>query len=128
MAEKAPAFQVYTKDFDTDEKVMLMTLEQEGAYFRLLRVQWREGSIPQEHALLSVLCRVTAKRFTQSVWPGIAACFTESPEPGRLANQRMEKERAKQEAYRRERSESGQRGNTKRHGGVAERSLSDRSA
>ena len=33
--EKSPAYQMYPKDFDTDEAVKLMTLEEIGAYVKL---------------------------------------------------------------------------------------------
>lgn len=110
--QKAPAFPVYTKDYDTDEKVILMDLAQEGAYNRLLRHQWREGSIPANTASLAVICRVPLAKF-QRVWAGrVASCFEPlESDPSRLVNRKVEAVRRDQEAYHAERSESGRRGN-----------------
>lgn len=120
---KAPAFQLYTKDFDTDERVMLMNLEQEGAFFRLLRVHWREGSIPAEPESLALLCRTTGERFERHIWPRVAPCFSSVDElPGRLVNPRMHRDRQRLEAFKEERSASGRKGNAQRWG---QRSLSD---
>jgi len=38
-------FPFYVDDWETDEKVDSLTLEEQGAYLCLLRWQWREGSI-----------------------------------------------------------------------------------
>lgn len=109
--EKAPAFPIYTKDYDTDEKVILMDLAQEGAFGRLLRHQWREGSIPADVASLAVICRVPLAKM-QRVWAGrLASCFEplEGAE-GRLVNRKAEKVRQSQNAFHEERAESGRRG------------------
>lgn len=111
-SQKAPpAFQLYTKDFDTDENVMLMTCEQEGAYFRLLRVHWREGSIPADLDDLAALIRVQPQRLRAAIWPRVSRCFTADGAPdGRLVNPRMARDRASLDAFRGERSATGKRG------------------
>jgi uncharacterized protein YdaU (DUF1376 family) len=106
---KAPAFQCYPKDYLSDEKVALMDLRQEGAYWRLLMHQWLEGSVPADVAALSRICRVSPREMSR-IWPGVAPCFPPTEQPGRLANPRMERGRREQDAFRQERSESGRKG------------------
>lgn len=77
---KPPAFPVYTKDFDTDERVLLMSLAEEGAYWRLFRHQWRKGSIPQGHGALAEILRVPRDRVAK-LWPALAPCFDGTLEP-----------------------------------------------
>ena len=43
---KAPAYLWYPKDYLADANTVLMSLEEEGAYRRLLDYCWLEGSIP----------------------------------------------------------------------------------
>ena len=107
MTEKAPAFQFYPKDWISDESVLLMSLEQEGAYIRLLCHAWLHGSIPADVDQLARICRTSPARMRQ-VWCGVACCFSEVD--GRLVNARLERQRAKQEAFRAERAASGKKG------------------
>jgi Protein of unknown function (DUF1376)/DnaB-like helicase C terminal domain len=53
----SPAFQFYPADYLADANVQMMTLEEEGAYIRLLSYCWREGTIPADNASLSRLCK-----------------------------------------------------------------------
>jgi uncharacterized protein YdaU (DUF1376 family) len=108
--KKPPAFPVYTKDFDTDERVLMMDLAEEGAYGRLLRHQWREGSIPADHASLGKILRVPEAR-VRKLWPALEPCFEAHPEkPGRLINGKLERVRAQQEAFLKSRSSAGKKG------------------
>lgn len=111
-SQKAPpAFQLYTKDFDTDENVMLMTCEQEGAYFRLLRVHWREGSIPASLDDVAALIRVQSSRLRSAIWPRVGRCFTPDGAPdGRLINPRMARDLATLGAFREDCARRGKRG------------------
>jgi len=97
VAEKRPAFQWYPKDYLSDENVALMTLEQEGAYTRLLNYCWLQGSIPSDIDALARLCRVSAEDMDR-IWPGVEKCFQGRGE--RLTHGRLEKERRKQSSYR----------------------------
>jgi uncharacterized protein YdaU (DUF1376 family) len=108
MKEKPPAYQRYPKDYLTDERVMVMTLEQEGAYNRLLDYSWLHGSIPDDVTQLAPLCKTTPEHMAE-LWPGIAPCFVEK-QPGRLVNRKLEKVRAEQKAYRKRRQEAGKKG------------------
>lgn len=106
MAATAPAFQFYAADYLSDEKVLLMSLEEEGAYIRLLSICWREGSIPADHALLSRLC----KGASTNVLSVVEKCFQpHSALGGRLVHGRLEEERAKQAEWREKSSQGGRR-------------------
>lgn len=95
---KAPAYQWYPKDYDSDEAVKLMTYEQEGIYHRLLDHQWLHGSIPAEPKQIAMLVpKVPPRRFL-TLWPGIAAKFTNSG--GRLVNLKLEKVRKDTAAFK----------------------------
>lgn len=101
---KAPAFQFYPRDYLTDIQVVVMTLEEQGAYIRLLSHQWLEGSIPADTKHLACLCRITPARM-KKIWPAIAPKFREAA-PGRLVNDRLEQSR-KTAAEWREKSKEG---------------------
>ena len=94
---KSPAFQFYPADYLADAKVQLMTLEEEGAYIRLLCYCWREGHLPNDDVALSRLAKgLSASRMTR-----VKACFvTEKNHPEFLVHPRLIAEREKQEAYR----------------------------
>jgi uncharacterized protein YdaU (DUF1376 family) len=111
---KAPAFQFYAADYLADEKVGIMTLEQEGAYIRLLCYCWREGSIPADPEVLSRLC----KGASTTILGLVVSCFKQHPaDPSRLIHWRLETERAKQEAWRQKSSEGGKKSSGGRSGG-----------
>jgi uncharacterized protein YdaU (DUF1376 family) len=94
---KSPAFQFYPADYLADAKVQLMTLEEEGAYIRLLCYCWREGHLPNEDVALSRL----AKGLPKSRMTRVKACFvTERNNPEFLVHPRLIAERDKQESYR----------------------------
>jgi len=52
---KAPAFMFYPADWLGSQRVSLMTLEEEGAYIRLLSYCWQHGSIPADPVKLARL-------------------------------------------------------------------------
>jgi uncharacterized protein YdaU (DUF1376 family) len=110
---KAPAFQFYPADYLTDEKVAIMTLEQEGVYLRLMCYCWREGSIPSDPEVLSRLC----KGAPTTVLGLVVSCFKQHPtEPSRLIHMRLEAERVKQEAWRQKSAEGGKKSSSVRSG------------
>ena len=95
---RAPAYQWYPKDYDSDEAVKLMTYEQEGVYHRLLDHQWLHGSIPAEPKQIAMLVpKVPPRRFL-SLWPGIAGKFVDVG--GRLVNKKLETVRTDTAAYK----------------------------
>lgn len=103
---KSPAFQFYAAEWISDEHVSMMSLEEEGAYIRLLAFCWREGSISSDLNALSRLCKgasttllaVVVKRFKPN--PNDAA---------RLIHSRLEKERVKQAAWREKSAKGGRK-------------------
>ncbi len=105
--EKAPAFQFYPKDFLTDSNVSAMTLAELGSYIKLLCICWTEGSLPMAHDRLANIVGVPVKDFSK-LWPNVRVCFHEKD--GRYVHPRLEKERTKQESYRRRQSDKGTRG------------------
>jgi hypothetical protein len=94
---KAPAYQWYPKDYDSDEAVKLMTYEQEGIYRRLLDHQALHGSIPALPAQIAMLVpKVPLRRFL-TLWPDIAVKFFAVD--GRLVNKKLEAVKANTSAY-----------------------------
>lgn len=125
-ASRAPYFPFYGDDFYGSQKVILMSPAAEGVYMRLLWIMWRDGTIPADKSLLQRLVGKIPPNQFDAIWDEVAPCWTES-EPGRLVQPRLDEIRRDQEQFRRERSQSGRRGNESRWGGaIAERSLSDR--
>ncbi len=94
--EKAPAFQFYPKDFLTDGRVAAMSLEEVGAYIKLLCLCWTETSLPMESIKLARMIGCTEATLNR-VWPALASCFVEVD--GSLRHGRMDLERAKRAAY-----------------------------
>jgi uncharacterized protein YdaU (DUF1376 family) len=109
MDNKSPAFQFYPSDFLSDEKVMLMTNQEVGCYIKLLCINWKQGSIPDDVEKLAKLCGEDGTAMAQ-LWQSVGMCFETNGKPGRLINKRIEKERKKQEEYRKTKSESGKLG------------------
>lgn len=115
MADKAPAYQWYPKDFDTDEAVKLMTYEQEGIYRRLLDHQALEGSIPADTREIAMLVPKTPLKRFLALWPRIAGKFAPTSD-GRLANGKLERVRAATQAYHDEQAANGKKGAAARWG------------
>lgn len=110
MSEKRPAFQWYPKDILTDENVLPMTLEEEGAYRRLIDFCWLHGSLPNNVAKLAPMCKIDGSRMAL-LWPAIEPCFRTDPNDfNRLIHPRLERERRKQDDYRKDKSRAGKAG------------------
>ena len=113
--ERAPHMPWYGREFYADENVLVMTLKQEGAYFRLLWNCWQEGSIPTDTAKLAALCKNTpVKNFERDIWPALSGLFSQVD--GRLVHRKVELLRNAKEQRRTAWSEAGRRGNEKRWG------------
>lgn len=97
---KSPAFQFYPKDFLSSSKVRKMTLAEIGAYIVLLSTYWLDGGLPNDHAELAGILRITDTQFGR-LWTGrpLGQCFVERN--GRLVNERLERERKIQADFRR---------------------------
>jgi uncharacterized protein YdaU (DUF1376 family) len=126
--ELSPCFSFYAADYLSDINVQCMTLEEEGAYVRLMAYCWREGSIPKDPEKLELLAKGS------QCYRNVIALFDyPCPDATRLMHPRLELERKKQADNRRKKSESGKKGNAKRwkskHSGrIAARSQRDNSA
>lgn len=117
-AEKAPAYQWFPKDYESDEAVKLMTYEQEGIYRRLLDHQALHGGIPVQLREIAMLVpKVTLKRFL-ALWPGMSGKFVNHE--GRLQNGKLERVKANTKRYREIQIANGKKGAAERWGdGVA---------
>jgi uncharacterized protein YdaU (DUF1376 family) len=95
---KAPAFQFYPNDFLSDPNVMVMSLQERGAYITLICVCWTQGVLPDDKARLARLCGTPANAFTK-IWPALESCFRKGR--GGLVHPRLEREREKQAEFKR---------------------------
>jgi hypothetical protein len=87
--KKAPAYQWFPKDFETDEAVKLMTYEQEGIYRRLLDHQSLHGSIPSDpQDVAKLLPKIQLQDFL-ALWPALAPKFP--TRAGRRVNRKLER-------------------------------------
>lgn len=100
---KPPAFQFYAAEYLADEHVQLMTLEEEGAYIRLLAFCWREGSIPKAIGALSRLC----KGASTTVLTTVLKRFKPTDNGERLVHPRLDAERKKQQDWREKSAQGG---------------------
>ena len=82
---KLPWFPLYVYDWLTDETVQCMTLEQQGAYLRLLMSQWIEGSIPADEKEIAKLLNVDRESVANLMEP-IRKKFKKIKYQKRLAN------------------------------------------
>lgn len=97
---KTPAFQWYPRDYLADALVVSMTLEQEGAYRRLMDVCWLECGLPNDFAQLWRLAKAPSRAaFARRIWPVVGRKF--QLKKGRFQHKRLDKERAKQLKTRR---------------------------
>lgn len=108
-AEKAPAFQFYTKDWDTDANVIPMTYEEEGVYWAICRLVWNEKMVTANLDELRLLLKGKPSLLViESWWIRIGRCF--SDRNGFLFHKRIERERHKQAARRKTQRKNGLKG------------------
>ena len=105
---KSPAYQWYPKDYLADVHTTLMTLEEEGAYRRLLDHCWLEGSIPNDMQALGRMCKGLTPQRMAEMWVNLEPCFR--LKGGRWFHPRLEAERKKQLAYKKAKSRAGKLG------------------
>lgn len=114
MADFLPWFKVYPSEALSDERFASWTLAERGAWFTLLLVAWREGSVPADPAALARLLHADATAL-QSHWQAIGDRFVEHPDhPGRLTSPRLEREREAGMKLLKKKSEAGKVGATSR--------------
>jgi uncharacterized protein YdaU (DUF1376 family) len=110
MANEAPAFQLYVKDFLSDPFVDVMTPEELGGYFRLILIAWQQsnpGYLPGDDRLLADWSKL--KHRWKACRTAILRCFKELPD-GRIYQKRMVEIAAEMAARRRDRVEAGRAG------------------
>jgi uncharacterized protein YdaU (DUF1376 family) len=114
---RAPeSFQFFARDFLTDERLMMMPLDAQGAYQRLRAYQWVEGSIPDNFDALAKMCGVAAREMKR-MWVHLDALFPSSAVfPGRRQNPELERIREENAAWREKKSEGGRKGASIRWG------------
>jgi uncharacterized protein YdaU (DUF1376 family) len=108
---KSPAFQFYPDSFLADANVIVMTMAERGVYITLICICWQQGYIAADTAVLSKLCAMPLAAFNK-LWPAVEKCFR--PKGDRMVHPRLDRERQKQAEFKRERSDAGKAGASKR--------------
>lgn len=103
--QKSPAFSFYARDFLAGTSTM--SLQEVGAYMRLLAYQWDAGSVPAEPEERARVMGC-AKAQERDLWKRIGKKFVLSD--GVYLNVRLEEERQKQTDRRQRLSDNGKRG------------------
>lgn len=103
-----PYFPLYPRDYDAD--TAHLTLAEDGAYSRLLRLCWTAPgcSIPHDEAWICRRLRVSKSEFKRSVAPVIEEFFT--AENGRIFNRRLRKEHLRANESHNRRVSAGKKG------------------
>lgn len=78
--------------FSTDENALLWTLEEEGAFHRLLRHAWVNGSVPDDIAQLASICRCSVE-LMERMWIKLVKAWPKKGKTGRRCNPKQEQER-----------------------------------
>lgn len=97
-AAKAPAFQWYPKDCDTDENVRLMDDAEFGFYVRCLNHAWMNDGIPGDLADLAKILHRPLGR-VKAYWSRVGKCFV-IDEHGRARNPKQELQRNELREFR----------------------------
>ena len=85
--DKLAYYPWYPRDFNSDGPVVGMSLEEEGAYRRLLDYQWLNGTIPLDMARLAKVCKNIPVARMKRIWEAIGGQFTDG-QNGRLERER----------------------------------------
>lgn len=110
----SPAFQFYPNDWLSSPRIMLMTPAEEGAYIRLLALDWANDGIPDDDEQLAALSRLGDTWFNNS-HSIVKQCFMAHPSKvGMLTNPRLQKIREAQIAWRNQKVDAGRSGATSR--------------
>lgn len=122
--DKLPYLPLWVKDFYADGPVAVMTMAEEGCYFRLLCHQWLNGFIPDDVAQLAIICKNTPLAEFQVSWDRVLSGLFPPLEEGcqrhRLPygkgrmNGRLERERTASLGVAKVRSKVGKMGATAR--------------
>ena len=104
--KKAPAYQRYARDWLVD--TASLSLEEQGAYQRLLDHEWIEGPMSGDALELARRVGTTPRKFAK-LWKRLSRFFVRG-EDGLLRNERLEEQREEQARYRLEQAERGRLG------------------
>lgn len=104
---KSPAFQFYTRDFMSCDKVMLMSNQEVGGYIMLLCQCWNRGSLPIDEDELALYARMTPSVWAESR-DRIMVCFVRSKKG--WEHKRLKAEKKKQKENSKARSKSARIG------------------
>ena len=115
-SSKSPAFQFYPNDFLSDANVIVMSLQERGAYITLICVCWQQGALPNNVDQLARFCGAPVSVFRR-LWPAIQKCFRPSSDGATFTHPRLERERKKQREYRKLQSEKGKASAARRNRG-----------
>lgn len=110
LMNRPPAYQHYARDWLVS--TTRLSLEEQGAYQRLLDYEWIEGPLHDDPAELARLLSVTPAVFKR-LWRRLATFF-ERGDDGLLRNLRLEHDREHQRLYREQQRERGRLGAAKR--------------
>ena len=107
MKIKRPAFQFYPADYLGSQRVALMSLEEEGAYIRLLCYCWQHGSIPSNP---DQIARLIGKGASTTLATTVATMFKPHPnDTSCMVHERLEQEIIKQNEWARKSAEGGRK-------------------
>lgn len=112
--EKAPAFQFYAADYLADERIACLSLEEQGAYVRILAFAWRAKTISSDPV---VVARLIGCGCTPGIASGAMAMLQRcSSDASRCYSPMLEQRRAEQAANRAKKSKSGSLGGRAKSG------------
>ena len=87
-------FPFYATDWLSDARVRIIPLESRGAYIHLLATQWVEGAIPSDDFRLARLLGIENSEWME-ISHEVRQFFVDAG-PGKLKNERLDREREKQ--------------------------------
>lgn len=90
VSDYLPYFKFFPRDWLTSPSIMLMSLEEQGCYLRMLCIQWEHGYVERRH--LRGLLAKSEYEIDQLLKGTIGECFEENDE-GHLVNPRLRDER-----------------------------------
>jgi hypothetical protein len=116
-----PWMKMYPAETLSDSNFQGWDISERGAWFTLVLVAWREGSIPSDQSAIARLLHVDGGAM-RGIWSAIGSRFVEHPDyPGRLTSPRLEEEREEAIALHAQKSKSGKAGAISRWGAIRKR-------
>jgi hypothetical protein len=126
---KFPGFQLYAKDWLTDDRVRLMTYEQKGYYIDCLLTAWVNDGLPVDPDEVRRLVGGTKAEFRR-IWPVVSTHFVELEESSEKTGQKLEensektkrkrlknlRQTAQVAAYLKKREQAQDAANSRHHG------------